>query len=64
MFVFSREQFVRLLGVSSSWRADRLLDLGAGDGKVTEVMAGHFDTVSATEVSAPMQRILRDKGYR
>ncbi|XP_043229123.1 protein-L-histidine N-pros-methyltransferase-like [Amphibalanus amphitrite] len=63
MFVFSREQFVRLLGVSSSWRADRLLDLGAGDGRVTEVMAGHFGRVSATEVSGTMQSILRDKGY-
>ena len=64
MFVFSREQFVRLLAVSSSWRAERLLDIGAGDGRVTEVMAGHFAEVSATEVSGTMQKILRDKGYK
>jgi len=63
MHVFSRQQFVRLLGVSEAWRADRLLDLGAGDGRVTEQMAPLFRHVSVTEVSATMRGILAGKGY-
>lgn len=55
MFVFSTQQFQQLLQISSEWRAERLLDLGAGDGGVTEVMAGHFREVYATEVSLPMK---------
>ncbi|XP_038067322.1 methyltransferase-like protein 9 [Patiria miniata] len=63
MFVFSMEQFRSLLEINADFKADHLLDLGAGDGKVTEIMAGHFRRVSATEVSYTMQRRLRQLGY-
>ncbi|XP_020773790.1 methyltransferase-like protein 9 isoform X1 [Boleophthalmus pectinirostris] len=64
MFVFSSEQFQRLLGVGPEWRADRLLDLGAGDGGVTQIMSPHFKEVYATEVSPPMKWHLQRKNYK
>ncbi|KAG7271204.1 hypothetical protein CRUP_003381 [Coryphaenoides rupestris] len=63
MFVFSPEQFRQLLRISPEWRADRLLDLGAGDGGVTEVMGAHFREVYATEVSPPMKWHLQRRNY-
>lgn len=63
MFVYSDEQFNKLMEVDSSWRAESLLDLGAGDGKVTEQMATHFSHVYTTEVATQMQRLLTRKGY-
>ncbi|KAL0270487.1 UNVERIFIED_CONTAM: hypothetical protein PYX00_007884 [Menopon gallinae] len=69
MFVFSSEQFLAL----TRWREEdapdrsekrRLLDLGAGDGVVTSVMAKLFDEVYVTEVSQPMKVILAEKGFR
>ncbi len=41
----------------------RLLDVGAGDGEVTGELAGFFDEVVTTELSGPMARRLRDKGW-
>ena len=64
MFVFSTTQFQTLLGVGEGWRAGRLLDLGAGDGEVTSVMAAHFDEVFVTEQSPSMQWRLQRKNYR
>jgi 16S rRNA A1518/A1519 N6-dimethyltransferase RsmA/KsgA/DIM1 with predicted DNA glycosylase/AP lyase activity len=64
MFVFSPEQLRRLLRISPEWRADRLLDLGAGDGGVTEVMGAHFREVYATEVSPPMKWHLQRRNYK
>lgn len=64
MFVFSAEQFQRLLQIKPEWRAERLLDLGAGDGGVTEVMQVHFREVCATEVSAPMKWHLQRRNYK
>lgn len=64
MFVFSAEQFRHLLQISPEWRAERLLDLGAGDGGVTEVMGGHFREIYATEVSAPMKWHLQRRNYK
>ncbi|CAG00842.1 unnamed protein product, partial [Tetraodon nigroviridis] len=63
MFVFSPEQFQRLLQIHPEWRAERLLDLGAGDGGVTEVMAVHFRKVYVTEVSLPMIWNLQRRNY-
>jgi SAM-dependent methyltransferase len=42
----------------------RLLDLGAGDGQVTAPLAALFEDVVTTELSAPMLRRLRARGYR
>ncbi|XP_058477955.1 methyltransferase-like protein 9 isoform X1 [Solea solea] len=64
MFVFSAEQFRQLLRIDPEWRAERLLDLGAGDGGVTEVMGSHFREVYATEVSAPMKWHLQRRNYK
>lgn len=73
MFVFSRDQFIKLyFGDLSSKSDDQLtsirdkclLDIGAGDGKVTNVMAEYFDKVYATEISPVMRKILSKKGYK
>ncbi|XP_063235849.1 protein-L-histidine N-pros-methyltransferase [Bacillus rossius redtenbacheri] len=62
MFVFSLEQFRLLLGGGGG--RDHLLDLGAGDGRTTQVMAPLFAQVSVTEVSGPMRSALVKKGFR
>ncbi|XP_072523705.1 protein-L-histidine N-pros-methyltransferase isoform X1 [Salminus brasiliensis] len=64
MFVFSLDQFQRLLRIDSDWKGERLLDLGAGDGGVTDVMGSHFREVYATEVSPPMKWQLQRKNYK
>lgn len=64
MFVFSEDQFRKLLQINPDWKGERLLDLGAGDGGVTEVMASHFREVYATEVSPPMRWQLQRKNYK
>jgi ubiquinone/menaquinone biosynthesis C-methylase UbiE len=51
----SSAQFKRTLG--------KLLDVGAGDGGVTEQFAPFFESVSATEVSAQMVKRLKERGY-
>ncbi|GLE02157.1 hypothetical protein PINS_up010995 [Pythium insidiosum] len=62
MFVLSREQIKRLLQ-----REERvggtLLDVGAGDGNVTESIASIVDHVRTTEVSAPMVANLNKRGF-
>ena len=50
-------------GAPLSLRRGRLLDVGAGDGGVTAILARHFDEVHATEVSRPMAARLRERGY-
>ncbi|XP_054609994.1 protein-L-histidine N-pros-methyltransferase isoform X2 [Dunckerocampus dactyliophorus] len=64
MFVFSAEQFQRLLNIGPDWKAPRLLDLGAGDGAVTEMMRGHFQEVYATEISPPMKWHLQRRNFK
>ncbi|KFM64873.1 Methyltransferase-like protein 9, partial [Stegodyphus mimosarum] len=69
MFVFSSAQFENLLsdfiGLREDWKTSgNLLDLGAGDGKVTEVMAPYFRNVYVTEISGVMKSILASKKYR
>ncbi|KAG1935681.1 methyltransferase-like protein 9 isoform X2 [Pimephales promelas] len=63
MFVFSKDQFQRLLQIEPEWKGRRMLDLGAGDGGVTEVMGCHFNEVFTTEVSTPMKWHLQRKSY-
>ncbi|XP_055953709.1 protein-L-histidine N-pros-methyltransferase-like [Argiope bruennichi] len=68
MFVFSNAQFENIVSPFSNLREDwktcgNLLDLGAGDGKVTEVMARHFRHTYATEVSPVMRKTLAAKNY-
>ena len=69
MFVLSKRQFSHLTrSLSARWLGSgdtaALLDLGAGDGRPTLAMSEGFGRVLATEASAPMQRLLSDKGFQ
>lgn len=71
MFVFSDDQFKKLYFDPEALEANNtgsngksLLDIGAGDGKVTGVMARYFDEVYVTEISPVMRKILSKKGYK
>jgi hypothetical protein len=63
MFVMSTEHIKLLLGHKAR---GRLLDIGAGDGAVTEKFMPMIarENVLATEVSEPMVRRLRAKGFK
>ena len=63
MFVFSNDQFKNLLDIDDSCSNRTLLDLGAGDGTVTQRMADHFKRVYVTESSSTMRRRLSQKGF-
>lgn len=66
MFVFSANQFRTLYPEADEMQNEsesRLLDLGAGDGKVTHVMAQFFRETFVTEVSPVMKRLLTRSGY-
>ena len=64
MFVFSPDQFQRLLKINPDWKTHRLLDLGAGDGEVTKIRSPHFEEIYATELSETMTWQLQKKKYR
>ncbi|XP_054723233.1 protein-L-histidine N-pros-methyltransferase-like [Uloborus diversus] len=67
MFVFSNTQLENLLGnyMQPTWKeCGNMLDLGAGDGKVTEVMSSYFQNTYVTEISGVMRRILAAKNFR
>jgi 16S rRNA A1518/A1519 N6-dimethyltransferase RsmA/KsgA/DIM1 with predicted DNA glycosylase/AP lyase activity len=64
MFVFSKAQFSTLLRIDINNKRKRLLDLGAGDGKVTDKMAPYFEDVYVTEQSPSMRWRLQWKGYK
>ena len=63
MFVISGQQFRSLFYLPDDYRADRMLDLGAGDGATTAQLAPMFDKVHVTEMSWPMKRILAARGF-
>ena len=63
MFVISADQFRRLFRLADGYHAARLMDLGAGDGATTSLLASMFDSVDVTEASWPMKRILAAKGF-
>jgi len=63
MFVVSSEQFRRLFRLPEDYGAERMLDLGAGDGATTSLLASMFQHVHATEISWPMKRILTSKKF-
>lgn len=66
MFVYSTEQFKTLLDIPINQTAQltSLLDIGAGDGSVTQRMAGLFENVYTTEMSSIMQWRLSNYGYK
>ena len=60
---------MRVLG-TAQWRAllgepagERLLDLGAGDGRVTQQLAPLVSQVVTTELSGQMRKRLRERGF-
>lgn len=66
MHLLGTDAWRRLLG-AAGWEPPaegRLLDVGAGNGRVTAPLAALFDDVVTTEVSLPMVRRLRKRGYR
>lgn len=65
MFVYSTAQFKQLLDFEPDqpYPLESLLDIGAGDGAVTERMAPLFSKVYATEMSAIMQWRLSSSGF-
>lgn len=64
MFVFSNAQFQTIMSVDESWKTGTLLDLGAGDGKVTSVIKHYFDEVYVTEQSPSMRWRLSGRGFK
>uniref|UniRef100_A0A8R1IAD3 Methyltransferase-like protein 9 n=1 Tax=Caenorhabditis japonica TaxID=281687 RepID=A0A8R1IAD3_CAEJA len=66
MYLFSEQQFAKFLGIDqTSWSPinKKVLDLGAGNGDITEHMRPFFQDVYATELSLKMQKRLKSKGY-
>ncbi|XP_050301605.1 protein-L-histidine N-pros-methyltransferase [Anthonomus grandis grandis] len=64
MFVLSHEQLLKLLRVEESIKYESLLDLGAGDGKVTARLDPIFEKVYVTEISGTMRKLLQKQGYQ
>ncbi len=62
MRVFGPAQWEALLTQVGA-RCGRLLDVGAGDGAVTDVLARPFDHVETTETSKGMAKRLRERSY-
>jgi SAM-dependent methyltransferase len=60
MRVLGPAQWAELLGAR---RGGRLLDVGAGDGRVTATLADRFDEVVATETAHRMAERLRERGF-
>lgn len=48
---------------ASAYARFRLLDVGAGNGRITSFMAPFFDSVKTTEVASQMAKRLRARGY-
>lgn len=65
MFVYSTLQFKTLLDIELEVESsfDTLLDIGAGDGSVTQRMSSLFKKVYVTELSPVMQWRLSTNGY-
>ena len=66
MFVFSQEQLSRLLSSVSTNSPPLILDIGSGDGYVTDKLKHvlKVPTVHVTEMSSVMRRVLRRRGYK
>jgi SAM-dependent methyltransferase len=62
LFLTSSEHWRALLGDASQRKARRLLDVGAGSGKVTRTLLPFAEHAVATELSSQMARQLRRMG--
>lgn len=65
MFVYSSSQFRTLLDINPTQQSPltSLLDIGAGDGSVTDRMSKVFKNIFVTEMSPTMRWRLSRKGY-
>ena len=65
MFVYSTAQFRTLLNIDHyrQFQLPSLLDIGAGDGSVTQRMSDLFEKVYVTEISSIMRWRLSNYGY-
>uniref|UniRef100_A0A8R1XQ91 DREV methyltransferase n=1 Tax=Onchocerca volvulus TaxID=6282 RepID=A0A8R1XQ91_ONCVO len=66
MHLFSLNQLQEFLEIPDEWISHdkMLLDLGAGDGQITAVMARLYNIVSVTEASKVMEWRLKHRGFR
>ncbi|CAI2356805.1 unnamed protein product [Caenorhabditis sp. 36 PRJEB53466] len=66
MFLFSEQQLAKFLNIEQgTWSPvdKKVLDLGAGNGDITEHMRPFFQDVYATELSSKMRKRLSSKGF-
>jgi 2-polyprenyl-3-methyl-5-hydroxy-6-metoxy-1,4-benzoquinol methylase len=64
MHVLSTAQFREHLRLPEPSKLGRLLDIGAGDGGVTEQLAPLFDTVEVSEANLAMRLRLAMRGWK
>ena len=64
MHVLSTAQFRQHLRLPDNTKLGRLLDIGAGDGGVTEKLAPLFDTVEVSEANLAMRMRLALSGWK
>ncbi|ESO09124.1 hypothetical protein HELRODRAFT_74006 [Helobdella robusta] len=64
MFVMSSTQFKSFMNISDDKIFDNLLDMGAGDGAVTEKLSRHYRNIYVTEKSSTMVWRLKSRGYQ
>ena len=65
MFLFSRQQLCKLLPVHQPWPLNSVMEIGAGDGNISEKYRSlGAASVCATEASGVMRRVLRKKGFK
>ena len=66
MFVFSQDQLNRLLSSGPTLTQPLILDIGSGDGHVTDKIKELFGvpTIHVTETCRVMQRVLRRRKYK
>lgn len=63
MRVLGTDQARRLFAAAGVQEGGSLLDVGAGEGQVTDELAPFFSQVTTTELSTGMARRLRGRGY-
>ncbi|KAE9415147.1 hypothetical protein Angca_004520 [Angiostrongylus cantonensis] len=65
MFLFSTKQLRYFLNIPTEWNPidKRVLDLGAGDGRVTKKLAAFYANVHTTEMSQVMEWRLRSRNF-
>jgi hypothetical protein len=65
MFLFSTAQIRSFLHLVDDWTPNgrKLLDLGAGDGRITSQFSSYFAEIFVTDASSAMQWRLAQRGF-